>query len=73
MPGAKARRQQRAHGLVHPQPLPEALLRRHGPVDRHLMRVSGAFVVSFGSDRHGMKRTHASTMSKRQEFAPRIP
>ena len=48
MPVAEACRQQLAHGAVHLERLLQALLRGHGPNDRHLPLVGGKLVIGIG-------------------------
>jgi len=55
---AKTNGHQRAHAAIHPECLLEALLRRHGTVDRYLARVGFALVVRFGV------RGHADRISR---------
>ena len=50
---AKAGGHEVAHGAVHAESLFQPLLRGHGPVDRHLPFVGGAYVVGLGGGGHG--------------------
>lgn len=50
---AEACGKQFAHRAVHAERLPETVLRRHGPIDRHLPLVGCAEVVGLSGVGHG--------------------
>jgi len=49
---AETRRHQFPHGTVHPASLLQALLRGHGPINRHLPLMGSAHMVRFSDGGH---------------------